>query len=361
MTATSEFRLRAWGTTDAEMVDVRPPCIAELRCLPGAMGVHIVLSDMDGVRLRAEAPANPGEIVPFHIDVDDKGAPHIWSDGFRILLLPSDDRYDAVRPILPAAADAPLDIAIVVDGTLRNWNVGGPPRLLDQKELWGAHVDALVDFITQLADGRDARAAVIAFGDQNPPAVTAADLQPRYLLRPTDEQLQTAGIGRLRERLLALEATPGADFVDALADALHACARLRWRREARKIVVLSGDSPGHSLLFPLPKGADLGVRHLDVDTQALALHRLGVEIVTIYQDPPAEKKVGFARELLSGAKEQYVRLASIPELAFEAAAFHPAAAERVGSIASAVARGMALGELVRIVESRKPVTVAGAT
>jgi hypothetical protein len=343
------------------MVDVRLPCIAELRCLPGGLGVHFVLSDMDAVRLRAEAPANPGEVVPFHIDVDDKGAPHVWSDGFRILLLPVDDRYDAARPILPAAADASLDIAIVIDGTLRNWNGGGSPRLLDQKDLWGAHVDALMDFITRLVDGRDARAAVIAFGDQDPPAVTAADLRPRYRLSPVDEQLQTSGVGRLRERLLALEATPGADFVDALADALNACVRLRWRKESRKIVVVSGDSPGHSLLFPLPKGADLGVRHLDVDTQALALHRLGIEIVTIYHDPPAEKKVGFARELLSGAKAQYVRLASMPELAFEAAALHPAAAERVGSISSAVARGMTLGELVRIVESKKPVTVAGAT
>lgn len=362
MTSTSEFCLHAWGTTDAQMVDVPLPCVAELRCLPGASGVHFVLSDTNGVRLRAEAPANPGEVVPFHVDVDDKGVPHVWSEGFKILLLSGEDRYDAAAPILLGAANAPLDIAFVVDGTLRNWNVGAPPRLLDQKDLWAAHVETLVDFATRLVDGHDARAAVMAFGDQDPPAVTAPDLRPRYRLRPSDEQLHVAGIGRLREKLLALDPTPGADFVDALADALNACVRLRWRKEARKIVVVSGDSPGHSLLFPLPKGADLGVRRFDVDTQAFALHRLGIEIVTIYHDPPAEKKVAFARELLSEAKAQYMRLASIPELSFEASAFQPeAAAERVGKMTGAIARGPALGELMRIVTNEQSVTVAGGT
>src|SRR5207253_233734 len=134
-----------------------------------------------------------------------------------------------------AAADAPLDVAVIVDGTLLSWQEDAAQpaasldketirplftaRLLDAKDLWVAHVDQLLDFVARLVQGRDWRGAVLAFGDQDPPAVTAADLHPRYRLHPSEDErtLQRLELGTLRETLLALPGTPGADVIDALA------------------------------------------------------------------------------------------------------------------------------------------------
>ena len=65
--------------------------------------------------------------------------------------------------------------------------------------------------------------------------------------------------------------------MDALADALAECASARWHPEARKLLVVTGDSPGYSILNPAPWGANAAVREKDVETVALDLHRKGVE------------------------------------------------------------------------------------
>lgn len=323
-------------------------CTVELRCLSGASGVHLVLSDANAVRLRAEAVADPGEVVSFQIELDQRGTPHVWSRGRNITLLPSDARYDPPSPIQPSPADSPLDLAIVIDGTLRSW-AEKDACLLDQKAMWSAHVEQLLDFATRIFDQRDWRATVIAFGDQDPPAVTAGDLRPRYQLYPPEEErtFRALRVEQLRERLLSVPSSPGGDYIDALADALNACTRLRWRPNARKVLVLTGDSPGLSLLHVLPKGADLCVRRLDVDTQAEWLHRQGVEVVTIYHAPPSDRllyQLVPEGEILRGARSQYMRLASLPELAFEASSLHPEqAAERFGRVSGPLGRGVALG------------------
>jgi hypothetical protein len=380
MTARNNLRVRAWRAEEGQAVDVPlaiagpgASCVVELKSLPGASAIHFVICAGDRVKLRGEVLANPGEVVPLRIELDEEGEPHVWGSGTDVLLLPVDSRYDPLLPVRPPAPPAQLDLAIIVDGTMLSWEEEASQlavpsagkeivrslhaaRLLDSKDLWVAHVEQLIALMSKLVDGRNWRAAVMAFGDQEPPVVTAADLRPRYVLHPAQDErtLQRLDLCRLREKLLALPGTSGADVVDALADALHACAHLRWRSDARKIVLLTGDSPGFSLLHALPKGADLCVRRRDVETQALALHRLGVEILTIYHPPPARlgfTSIAFQNELLNAARAQYLRLASLPEMAFDAADFEPASAgERIGRISGELARGAALGELVAIRE-----------
>jgi hypothetical protein len=365
------FHLRVWNPGDGEMTEV-PLRVSEpgasetigLRCLPGASGIYVVLSDAHGVRLRAEVFANPGETVPLRIELDDDGAPHVSSRARNVLLFRVEDRHDPVPLIQPAASSAPLDVAIVVDGTIRNWlaKEGASSRLLDDKDSWPAHVEKLIDFTARMAAHRDTHVAVLAFGDQDLPGVTAADLQPQYHLHPAEGERMLLAFDEesVREMLLAIPSTPGGDLVDALADALDACVHLRWRDHARKLVVVSGDSPGASLLHLLPKGADFCVRRLDVDTQVVELHRLGVEVVTIYHAPPSQlvlDKLAGNRELLRGVREQYRRLASLPDLAFEVTMFDAAiAANRVTAIERPIARGAAWGELVAAPDAKESKT-----
>jgi hypothetical protein len=385
MTA-NELRLRIWDGAQHAPVEVPlhfdgAGAAIEVRCLPGASGIHVVLSDGDGIRLRAEVMAEPRDVVPLGVEMDEQGLLYLSSRGREIVYLPSDSRYDPPPPIRTVSAESPLDLAIVVDGTTRSWPEKAPGaageqetalastsagRLLDRKDLWTAHVEKLIAFVEKIVAGRDARIAILAFGDQNPPAVTAGDLLPRYHLHPPEDErmLQTLELVRLRERLVALPSSPGADFVDATADALDACARLHWSKTARKIVLLTGDSPGASLLHPLPKGADLCVRHLDVDTRAFTLYRLGVELVTIYHEPPRTlglHAIAPQRDLLAAARDQYERLASLPELAFEEASFQPdIAASRLRELTDVVGRGVALGELVHAAAAEDEIALNGA-
>lgn len=357
MSAASELRLQTW---DAEAhAAVATPlrfsgsiALADVRCLPGASAIHVVVSNGEGVRLRAEVSAEPDEVVPLRFELEEEGVLHLSSHDRGILHLPADARYEPAAPIRPATAPAPLDVAIVVDGTARYWPETDPAlRLLEHKDRWTDHVEKLVRFVDRIAEGRSCRTTVIAFGDQEPPAVTARDLQPQYLLHPDvdDRVFRRFDATRLGEMLLNLPPTPGADFVDATADALDACAHLSWGKDSRRVVILTGDSPGASLLHPLPKGADLCVRRFDVDTRALELHRKAVEILTIYHVPPSAL-VTLRRELLTSTREQYERLASLSELAFTDASFDPeTAAARFRAASTTIARAAALGELVRAV------------
>ena len=330
-------------------------CTLRLRCLAGAKGIHLLFTGEDEVLLRCEVPADGGEAVAIEVERGANGELYVASRGRELLFLPPQERYDPARPVLPARRDAPLDLALVIDGTAR-------PAAA---EAWDAHCARLLAFAGRVVEERpDCRAAVIAFGDQPPPGVLAADLVPQYHLFPGEEGrgLQPFDLVRLRRDLLAVPPTSGGDFVDAVADGLVAAAGLRWRDQARKLVLLSGDSPGHSILHPLRRGADLGVRERDVDVEAMRLHQRGVETVTLYHDPPVDSglyDLAFKRDLLLGARAQYARLASVGEYAFELSVFDPlAAADLVRDYGRAIGRGTSWGELIEL--SAGPATSASA-
>ena len=335
-------------------------CSVQLSCLPGASGLHLVLLRETEVVLRAEVLAESGETVTVELEARAERELRLWSPGRTIFTLPPDNRYEPLAPLCTMPADGGLDLVFVLDGTTRHFAKGEKggavaDLLLDRKEEWKEQADRLTRFAEGLSQGvREPRFAVLAFGDSMPPGAVASDLAPRYHVYPSEEERGFLPLDppRLQAALEQVPSTPGGDFVDALADALHACRRLRWRRDVRKMIVIYGDSPGHSVLHPLRKGADVCARALDVDTEIWQLHREGVEVATIYCDPAAELRLQaleFRRDLLSGARAQYSRLASLPGMAFEASSFIPErAAEALRSPEAIIARGAALGEMVEV-------------
>ncbi len=305
-------------------------CALRLRSLPGASGIHLALTNGAGVLLRAEVAAESDEWVEVAVEWDADSRWSVASAGRRVLHLPIEDANSPLPPLRPAYRARQLDVALLVDGTMRT----GTTALLADRGRWGEHADQLVAFTAGLAEAMkaDLRLAVIAFGDRPVPAASAPDLRPAYHLDPSEPEertLRSMDAGQLHSHLLSLRPTSGGDFVDALADAMAACRGLRWRNGARKLLVVTGDSPGYSILQPAPWGGDAQVRENDVDVEAGALHRQGVEIVTLYHSPAVEAATfEFVRPFVEHARAQYLRLAARPGRCFAAGDFDPPTAIR---------------------------------
>lgn len=338
--------------TELPLSPDHPDCQIRLRCLTGASAIDLELTDQNGARLRAEVPADSGETVLVHLSLRDEGRIAVSSPGRHVLTLALDADTRPVSPLRVPCQGAPFDLALVIDSTLRS--VGEQDRsrlLLADQETWQAHIEQLLEFITALIeDSSGARFSVIAFGDEPPPQARAEDLLPRYRLFPEPPQhFRTLDLADLRAGLMAIPASSGGDFVDALADALNACIDLRWRPEARKLVIVSGDSPGFSILRPPPAGADACIREHDVDEEALRLHERGIELVTLHHLATRPETVpgSLETQLLELTAEQYRRLASRLELAWTLESFDPAtAAAAIRGCVDPLGREATLGELV---------------
>jgi hypothetical protein len=360
--------LRVVALPEAEVFTVPLPleesgssCSVYLRCLPGAVAIHLAfLNGKDEVVLRTEIDAAGGETVPVQVALGEESDVRVWSRGRRALTLPPTALYDPPLPI-PAVPGTSLDLAFVIDGTARRFaleddRIVSEP-LLGRAAVWQEQVERLSRFAELLAKGmKGSRFTVLAFGDEELRGVEALDLKRKYLVHPPEGRRRFSpwSPARCREALSAIEPAPGGDFVDALADALLACRHLPWRERVRRLVMICGDSPGHSVVHPLPWGADAQVRQHDVDVEAEHLHRAGVEIATLYFDPPEGlglRQAAFQKELFDAAREQYARLASLPEMAFELSRFDPAsAAQQVRARKGLLARRAAPGELVGVAE-----------
>lgn len=345
--------------TEIPLSQASPEFSIRLRALPGASAIHLAVSGADGVCLRAEVPADENESVLVRLEQLEgqgpDGQPYLaaTSPGRHVLTLAPDERYAAPLPIGIPSAGSPLDLALVIDGTTRAPSENGHGLLLSDAEAWASRVDQLTGFVDSLMPHfSDVRLAVSAFGDDPPSPAKAVDLQPRYRLHPAASQLSLEPFASesrqdLRQRLLALPPTSGGDFVDAVADALAACRQLRWRPEARKLLVLLGDSPGHSILHPPPLGAGVLVRELDVDREAMRLHvEEGVEIITAYLEPSSSgwREIDFKLQLVEFARAQYQRLASRPEMALTGSSLASSGAEIVLRQTGLLGRGSSWGE-----------------
>jgi len=313
--------------------------VLSLTTLRGSGGLHLEVRDAEqAVRLRGEIPGADGETLEVKLTGQDDQVFALDAGGRPAVVLPADERYRPLAPIDPPRKGQPWDLAIVVDGTARIRDDSGVGRpLLDDPEVWSAVAGRLATLVTELdKDGGGATwVTVLAFGDEPIKGVSDPGLCPSYLLHwglgGGPHGLVPLARVDLVGALEDLPATSGGDFTDALGDALYACTALHWRAGSRRLAVVVGDSPGHSLTAPVPRGGDARARQHDVDMEARRLHRLGVEILTLYLPPPrpGSKPVApFAnqkRELLRHAADQYLRLASEASLAVTSDGFDPAA------------------------------------
>jgi hypothetical protein len=307
---------RTVGTTILPLDGPNSACTVYLRALPGAQAMHILLeSDDGGPSLRAEIDGDPGDPVA---TIVSRQADGLWVSSTRkVLLFPADSRYEPPRLLFPQK-EGKLDLLFLFDATSRIFYHHTNP---DNNRViagvgWPAHLEHLLDFSQQLRQGyADSRVGCAAFGDLPMKEHTgSADLDCRYIFRPAEVAhrfLEPLSLPQLRDEFNGIEYTPGGDFVDALAEALELCQKAGWRQDARKLLVISGDSPGHAALDGPPAGTDARVRRVDVRLEAQRLQeQFGVEIMTIYLESALSTDT-HARRFVDYARKQYRSLATL--------------------------------------------------
>lgn len=333
-----------------------------LQCLAGADAIHLEISVAGSMRMRAEVGAQSGETVRLAVQLDDTGEPLLQAGSHRVLLLPLEPRYGPLPPLPIPRRESAWDICLIVDATARSpaepsgmlqpgklagadQRPSGPaPAVLDafllrQPKAWGALIESLIELVRGLGgQPGGCRVAIVAFGDEPPPdGVFASDLVPSFMIRHLSDERPERQLVPMAPEAIAdlllrrIKPTPGADFVDALADALAEAAELQWGDDTRRLVVLVGDSPGHRSADPVPHGGDALARSRDLDVEAARLHAERVEILTLYHAPPPTVRDALLESqlsLLDYARDQYRSLASQPSLAFTTASFDPKVALR---------------------------------
>jgi len=296
-----------------------------MRSVPGSRGLQLVCARDGESRWRFEVVADGDERIAVELELDADGELYAGSENRSVYTLPADHRFAPLPLVRHQLGRRQLELVFVIDGTTRA--VEGS-LLLDTSPHWATVVEQLVAIVTALGAGRVARLGLLAFGDHSLPILDAADLQPSYWLWPREAErgkLPWLRAGDLRARLLSLPSSSGGDFVDALADALALCAHLPPHATARRVVVVFGDSPGHSLLDPAPDGADLLPRAQEIEGPLLRLHAAGTLLVTIFHDADLRSAAGWAPhpDIPEHAQRQYARLASTPAHAFLLSSLDP--------------------------------------
>jgi hypothetical protein len=354
------------GSVKEQAVQASPPsCEVRLEPVPGAPAVQVLLR-VGRSSVRAEVQVDTDDAVPLQVTWNQERVLHLASGPRAVLTLPEDERYAPAAPLLPARDSGKLDLLFLMDGTTKTVANAGKAAILasllegNKSELREQLAQKFVLLTTDLRKSySDVRTGVLAFGDHSMHFISSApDLACRYLFYPENREerkLRPYNSKQLRQQIMQLPPTGGGDFVDALGEALHECGQVGWRPDARRILLLAGDSPGFSLLDPAPAGADVHVRCSDVDAEALQLHtQHRVEILTLYLGNPASSEnnpygisAPKAVEFLDHARTQYRKLASLPALSWEDLTFDPlAAAQAIQSVPQRIARGACWGILV---------------
>lgn len=344
----------------------------KMECCPGADAVVLTFTDGAGQPQACfEVAARGGELLSVEVGRTPQGELRLEAGGRPVFQLPVSSAAIRACPRVPRREAAALDLLLLVDATALFWpepsasdskpkkpddRLSEARLLLKERAAWNRVVEALLELVKLVtAPFPDLHLAVLAFADQPCAALQSDDLRPEFDLFPPAERrrLEAMDLRALGLLLTNLVGSSGGDFVDALGDALGAASeQYHWRPEARHLLLLCGDSPGHSLVHGAPVGADLRVRRQDVDQAAIRLHyEHGVELATLFLDwPQALRDSTLVTSLHLFAEAQYRRLASWPGLAFTGSRFDPkAAAEAWLHPPVVLGRGPTLG-LLRAIE-----------
>lgn len=318
----------------------------------GADWVHIPVGLGERLICRCELPVDADGRVVLRLRRDDAGTWHLADTPDLRVLAPE---YPAPPLPLPAPVGAPWQVAVLIDCTTRWFPSelpGQPPQsglLLAAGAGWADLRRRLAAIGPALSAGPQdtPQVAIIGFADAPLPEVAAADLTPRAAAVSTATRFRPWDPSGVDAGLAALPASPGGDWVDALAEALMAAAALPWASGAHRLVLVLGDSPGYAILHPIGATADALAREHDVDLAAAALYARGIELATVYHCPPAAFSNGVARParaILAATAAQYRRLASSPAHAWDSASLDPLTlAARLRERAGPLARGVSLG------------------
>ncbi len=293
-----------------------------VRPAAGAEAARLLWMRDEHIAAVLELPVRSHE--PAQLKVEATSPLRLWADGRPIFHLPAKTVVRPARPWNPAKR---LELALLIDATQWATRPAGedpaPPerlRLLSDPELRIEPFRAWIEGIQALKPvfPEGIAVSIVAFGDQAPPYPVAEDLQPTFVVSPDIASLrfEAAEPTALLRRLSSLEPSPGGDAVDAVADGLHACVSLPWSADARRLVILIGDSPGYSLLHPGPTGTAAFPRRLDVDSVTIGLFDSGIELATVFNTLDTEADTDIQRRLVQHTRSQYRSLASRPSLSF---------------------------------------------
>jgi len=316
-----------------------------VRPVPGTTALRIPI--LEGGECKAQFEIIPrggvdwSDTVRFEVQLSPDGRLGLRAEGAQVLRLAA-EAPPPPPPILLGPAPKQCNILLLIDATCRMLAAAQRGH-----QGWSAHVQAITHLFSALSAAYPGgiKVSVLAFGDAELSAVNGWR-RATHLLVPDFRPFDSAELDRCIAELAPL-AGPADDFVDALAESLRECSDAKWPATGRRLLVLSGDSPGHSILHPPPARADDHPRRFDVDHEAGVLCSAGVEIATLYHDEALASGalLPTARELARHAKEQYRRLASRPPFACLTSSWAPSAfaGELIRSRPPAMTRRPCLG------------------
>ncbi len=320
------------------------PTAMNIQSLPGAGGLQLVFRSEGEIRLVAEIVTADQEILRVAVSETQGGQLRVESTG-------RSAQYSGVQvrpaPSILASGANMLDVYFLIDATTRQTApervgltslVGDPawPALAEKlAAIPGAMASAPVDPASGTPtsgtppSSTDIRCGIAAFAD--------FDSWTLHPAAPDARMLRPFRAADITTTLSSIPVPNVGDYVDALAEGLDAALHVGWREDARKLLVVLGDSPGHSVLAAVPRHAsrnahlrqavaggslrlaDSRIRRRDVHECAEQLHAHGIEIATLFFEDGArsiEMSSAAGQQLVDHTRRQYRELASLPQWAF---------------------------------------------
>lgn len=309
----------------------------ELLSVNGSSGVHLCMKSDDEIIRQVQISTHVDEIVKIKFE---NTADNFKSSNANRIELPPDNLYQVDQNAFCPIDSTQLDVLFIIDATIQSSSLGNieikdddTGFLLDNTDFTEQLSEKLDSFLHAVNDQySDIHYSILSFADVTTEGIRSRDLKPSYVLQPNklaERFLHSWNEEKLKDDVKHLQTSSGCDYIDALAEALNAVADYNWRHNARKLIYIIGDSPGFSILNPPPviggMQANTAIRHFDIESEAMELHRNKIEIMSVYinDDEELERSIVPIDKLRLYTKKQYQGLASLKEYAHTWATWQP--------------------------------------